>query len=194
MMNRLIAFFFVVSSIYACKTSPFSDKQYTDSKEDRIYRFKLNPVSGSAYKFEAKSESEMKLEVDDKKINNANKTSLVANYVLNKDSLGDFDTHISYDKIHLYSKNGDKETAADASSDPNSGSVLDQMLGVLKSSTLEAEISPLGVVKSIKGYKELGAKLVSYVNPSGYETKEIAQEQWDKTVGDGVIKKNRDPK
>ncbi len=189
-MFKIICVSILILFLNACKTNPNADKRYADSKEDRVYKLRLNPTQGSTYKYDIQNETEMKLEVDDKKIDNINKTSVIVNYFVNKDSSGNFGLRIKYDKIHLYTKNGDTETDADAANASNSINSIERMLGVLKDAILEATISPSGEVKSVKGYKEIGAKLISGMDVNDTYSRSIAQSRWDQVIGEGMIKKN----
>jgi Family of unknown function (DUF6263) len=180
----------LLHSIAGCKTSPNADKQFVNSREDKIYKLRLNAPNGSSYKYDIRNETEMKLEVDDKKVDNINRTTVEVRYLINKDSLGDYNVQINYDKIHLYTKNGDAETDADATKASYSINAVEKMLGILKDAAMVATVSPSGEVKSVKGYKELGAKLLSGVTGADANSKSMAQAQWDKIIGEGVIKKN----
>jgi hypothetical protein len=189
-VRQRATFIFLILVLSACKTSPYEDKRYANSLEGKTYKLKLNPTSGSLFKYEIKNESEIKLEVDDKKIDNISKTTLTVNYDILKDSTGNFALKINYDKIHIYTKSGDAESDADAENASYSINATERMLGILKDATLEATISPRGEVKSISGYKELGAKIISSIGGMDAYSKGIAQAQWDKVIGEGVIRKN----
>jgi hypothetical protein len=189
-MRNLIAALLVFLFIFSCKTNPYADKQYANSLEDKTYKLRLNPASGSLFKYEIKNESEIKLKVDEKEIDNISKTNLTVDYNILRDSAGNIPLKINYDKIHIYTKNGDTETDADAENGSYSINTTEKMLGILKDATLEATISQTGEVKSVAGYKELGAKLISGIGGMDTYAKTAAQAQWDKVIGDGMIKKN----
>jgi hypothetical protein len=147
--------------LIACKTSPNADRLYSDFRSDKTYQLKLNPAPGSLYKYEIKNEAEMKIEVEDKKIDNINKTTVTVNYLVNKDSMGNYVMKINYEKIHLHTKSGEEETDADVSNALYSINPIEKMLGFLKDATIEATLSPSGEVKSVKGYQELGARILA---------------------------------
>src|SRR6266498_1166542 len=123
---------FVVSLVAAsCKISPDSNRNYSD--RDRVYKLQLNPSAGSSYYYEITNQSEIKVEVDDKKADNLNKSDIAMYYEFNKDSVGDLMLSITYDKIHLYTKNGDNETDIDADNTGVTLNPMEKMLGALKS-------------------------------------------------------------
>lgn len=130
------------------------------------------------------------MEVDEKKIDNISKTTVVVHYQINKDSTGNFLFNIHYDKIHLYTKAGDSEADEDGENAENSLDGIERSLGLLKNTPLEATVSRTGEVSSVRGYKELGAKLISGIAGADANTRATTQAKWDKIIGDGMIKKN----
>ena len=179
---------FILAS--ACRTGSNADMQFANSSDNSTYVLKMKPTSGSTYRYNIKNETEMKMEVEDKNINNITKSRVAVNYQMNKDSLGNLNLHIHYVKIHVYTKNGEIETDADAANTSYSVNAMDRMLGFLKEATMEATISPSGEVKSMKGFHELGARVISQMSDVDTYTRNIAQTQWDKVIGEGLVKKN----
>lgn len=189
----MVKIFFISALIllqYSCKTGPDGDKQYPNSGGDEVYKLRLNPALGSSFKYDIQHETAMKLEADEKTVNNINKTSVVVNYRVNRDSSGDFVYRITYDKIHLYTKNGDSEMEADAANAPTSINTTEKMLGILKDATIVATVDRAGEVKSVDGYKQLGAKLIGGISASDSYSRNMAQAQWDQVIGEGMIKNN----
>src|ERR1700742_1572383 len=148
-MNKYILSYFLVTGVAACNLQLHSDSQYAGREEDKVYKLRLNPPTGEKYHFTIISESGLNMEVNDKKINNRNKTTSDVFYTINKDSAGDLILDIQYDKIHIYSKEGDTESDADA--DPlaagDTGDPLGNLLGSLKNAKIQAVISPVGQVQ-----------------------------------------------
>ena len=93
-----------------------------------------------------------------------------------------------YDKIHLYSKTGDKETEFDAANPAATLDPTEKMLGFLKEASISATVSPTGKVVEINGYKELGDKILSGFKDE--TSRSMAATQWEKVIGDGMIKKS----
>lgn len=78
------------------------------------YRLHLNPAPGTSYSYDVSSDVEMKLEVNDVKQDIINKTEAGIQYAIGRDSAGNFLFGMTYNKISLYTKNGDKERRMDA--------------------------------------------------------------------------------
>ena len=101
----------------------------TGSKDDAL-SLHLNLQPGSKYYYAINNETEMALEVQGKSISNKNESEVGLSYDFGKDSAGNYVLHMHYDKIHIYSKSGDKETELDAA---NAAATLDpteKMLGL----------------------------------------------------------------
>ena len=175
--------------VISCKTSPHSDRDYDKFDPNKTYSLKLNPVKGSAYHFEISNESSTEVEINDKKTERESKSTVGVVFKISKDSLDQSLFDINYDKVHLYSKNGEEEVEADADNATGSLNPLDKMLGILKGANMVATVSSSGEVKHIDGYQELGDKIISTVDPAA---REIVRSQWEKQIGDNLVKNNMD--
>ena len=182
-----LAILFLSSS---CGMKPDSNKHDNDLGKNKVYKLQLNPTAGSKYYFDISNESEAKLEIKDKNIDNLAKTKVGVYYELNKDSSGNFMINMTYDKIHLYTKNGDSESDLDAANAATSLDPLEKILGILKAAHIVAIISPAGEIKSATGYKEMVAKIIAGMNNNDIYAKNIAQSKWEKLIEEGMIKKN----
>src|SRR6266498_2061515 len=111
-MKKHFSMVFLIFFIISCKINPDSNRNY--ASKNKIYKIQLTPAIGSKYYYEITNQSKLELEVDGKKVSNLNKTNLGVNYGIIKDSSGNILLTTSYDKIHIYSKNGDNETDIDA--------------------------------------------------------------------------------
>jgi Family of unknown function (DUF6263) len=176
--------------ILSCMNQSNSGRNYGGLNENKVYRLHLNPGAGSEYFYNISNESQVNLEVNGKKANNQNKSTIRVHFNINKDSSRNFLMEMKYEKIHVYSKNGDKEMDLDADQGVASIDPVEKMLGYLKTADIKAVISPSGEVKSVSGYKELGAKIMGSVNSSDAYARNIMQSQWDQMVGEGMIKNN----
>src|SRR5215831_11749744 len=116
----------------SCKTGLTNDKPFDGPNKPNVYKLHLNPDKGSQYSYNISNETDMRIEVGDKKIHNQNKTDIDVLYDINKDSAGNFQYTMNYDKLHFFFKDGDKETEMDASEAADSGDPVTKMLGVLK--------------------------------------------------------------
>ena len=181
----------ILSEIQACKTGPGSDKKYPGG-EDMVYELRLSPEMGAEYHYDINNETDYKIEVEEKKVENLNKTSVGIDYSVNKDSAGDFLFSVGYNKVHLYSKNGDKETERDADNAANSIDPAEKMLGFLKQEKFTTVISPKGEMKSNKGYDDLKTKVMTEFGPENPQARKIVADEWDRQVRDGLLKRNMD--
>lgn len=130
------------------------------------------------------------MEADDKKVDNQSKSTVGVKFVIGKDSIGDFLLNMVYDKIHIYSKNGDTESEMDADNALGSLDPVEKLLGILKGAAIEAVLSPRGELRSVKGYDEIKGKIMASFNPNDTYSKTIAEKQWDQKIKEGLIKKN----
>ncbi len=182
--------FFLIPAMPACKFQLHSDSQYAGRDEDRVYKLKLDPPAGEKYHFDMVSQSDLTMEVNDKKINNKNKTTSGVFYTFNKDSIGDLILDIQYDKIHIYSKQGDTESDVDAMDANNNGDPLEILLGKLKNAKIQATISRIGEVKSLSGLEEMENQFVAQSNPTNAADRNAARQKWDKLIGGELVNKN----
>jgi len=159
--------------------------------ENKIYRLRLNPPAGSKYHYEISNESKLDIEVSDKEVENTKKADVAINYEINRDSAGDFILGMTYDKIHIYTRNGDVVSDLDAANGPNSTDPVEEMLGALKTTHVLATLSPAGNLKSVKGYQEIADRILSGLNAS-LSDKVKAQAQWKQLIEQGIVKKNMD--
>jgi hypothetical protein len=191
-MRLFIAVCLVLIFIFSCKTQPDADRNNNFSNQSKLYFVKLNPSPGSSYHYDMTNQSQIEMEVEDKEVNNINKSTTGINYTITKDSSGNYIFTINYDKVQLHTKNGDQETDFDAANAYVSPEPLERMLGLLVKSTMRATIDSTGQVKGITGYKELGEKIISNINSSDSYSITLAKSQWEKMIGNGIIKKNMD--
>lgn len=176
--------------IASCKTHPNSDTHDAGVNDSKVYRLRLNPAAGSEYYFDIHNNARVIMEVADKKVDNSNTSDVGVNYAVSKDSSGNFVFGVTYEKIHLHSKNGDKESDMDMANAANSIDAGERMLGLLKDARITALVSPAGEVHEVTGYKELREKIMTGLGSSDSYVRNIAGKQLDLMIGDGIIKKN----
>jgi len=185
--------FFLYATLFfiaSCKIQPDSNRDNDKFNPNKTYKLQLNPASASSYYYDITSESESELELDDKKTSNENKTTVGVNYSINKDSAGNMLMTMVYDKVHLYTKNGDTETEADAANAAVSINPVERMLGIFRGTKIVSTISPSGELLNISGYKEMGEKMLAAFAPDDINGKAIAQSQWEKLIAKGMVKNN----
>jgi len=189
-MRKFILITLPIFFFISCKLQPDSDRDYAD--KSKIYKLTLNPPEGATYYFDVNNEYSMKMKVDDKKTENSNKSNFGTYYEISKDTAGNTMITLSYDKIHIRTKNGDNESDMDIANASSSINPVERMLSYLKDAKITAIVSPTGETKSVSGYKELGEKIIANFNPNDENAKQIARQQWEKTIGQGIVKKNMD--
>lgn len=165
----------------------FSNDKFSKNK---TYNLNLNPKPGSVYYYDIDNNSEIKLTLNDNEIHNINKSNTGISYIINKDNTGNYLLNISYERIHIYTKNGEQENDADSKNAKLSLNPTERMLGILKNASLTAVVTPKGEIKDISGYKELCSQLMANLDTNNVNVKQTAQSQLDKIVGSQLIQKN----
>lgn len=190
-LNWLYSAFIILTLLTACKAHPGSESSYDDNNPNRVYHLRLNPPAGAQYTYTITRSTEFELEVNGKKIDNKNKATFEVTYTFGKNSSGDVLLNIVYNKIHLYTKNDDMEEEEDADkAGDESADPVEKALEVLKGSPLSAVLSPGGQIISLQGDEAIRDKLLASFSPADATAKQIAQQQWDKQVKDGLLKNN----
>jgi hypothetical protein len=179
-----------VSFFIACKTQPGSNRHYDDNNPKRVYHLRLSPADGSQYLYSVTRSTEFEMEVDGKKVDNKNRSQMEIAYTINRDSLGDIVLSTVYNKIHLYTKNGDTEQEEDADKAGESTDPVEKMLGILKGAKLRAVVDSAGGIKSMQGDEEIKNKLMGEFSPGDTYGKTIASKQWDQQVKQGLLRNN----
>jgi hypothetical protein len=184
----------IVLMAFACNMQTKHDNPQAGTKTNQsvTYRLRTNPVPGSTWYYDISNESETNMEIAGKEINSINKTTAGVSYTIDKDSTGNFLLTMRYDKIHLYTQNGETETNMDAASASASADPLEKLLGKLKEATITATISPNGKTLGVKGYKELADNMMAAIHFTDDYTRSVAKSRLDQVIGEGLIKKNID--
>ena len=187
-----ICFFLILLSLAAvsCKLMPSSVGNTAESDPTRAYMLRLNPPPGAKYYYTVKSEQEMTFEANDKKVDNVTKTTAGVNYLVDKDTTGNFAIHIQYDKLHVYTKNGDVESDMDAANAATTTDPVEKMLGTLTTIPLAASVTPAGEVRSIAGYDEIPDKILAAFPATDLNIRNLMRDRLKQMVGTGIIKKN----
>jgi hypothetical protein len=186
-------FFFITIIIltFSCKIQPSSDRNNAN-RTGNVYNLKLNPSVDSKYYYTIANESSVKLEVEDKKVEDITKANVGVMYAIKKDSAGNFLVTIQYDKMHVYIKSGEKESDMDAANAASSIDPVEKMLGIIKDATLIAKVNAVGEIKNISGYKELSANLLGSFPAADVNTRTLIQKRINDMIQQNIIKKNLD--
>ena len=174
----------------SCKLLPNTTGNNAEYDPTHTYSLRLNPPAGAKYYYTIKSQSEVKFEVGDKKVDNLNKATAGMNYAIDKDTSGNFAIHIQYDKLHVYTKSDDVETDMDAANASTTADPVEKMLGTLTTIPLTASVTPAGEVRSIAGYQELPDKIMAAFPGTDENTRNLMREKVKQMVGNGIIKNN----
>lgn len=189
-LKKIIISFCIVSIIYSCDLRSGSGENYDKYDPNKTYKLHLNPVPGSSYYYDISNETSVKVEMEDKKVNNETQTNTSIHYKISKDSTGNFLFAMQYDKIQMHTKTGDNETDAEAGNGSAAINPMDKMLGILKQSHITATVSPSGDIINMTGYKELGDQFLANVAVDDEDQKNLLKAQWEKTIGNGLVKQN----
>ena len=188
-MRAYILYFIITIFLVACKATPDSDRNY-GAVTGKVYKLHVNPETRSQYYYEINNSSEMELEVDDKTTSTINKAEVGVQYHIDKDSAGNVIITMMHDKIHLYSKTGDKEQDFRADNASVAINPIEKMMIALKDAKVTAVINTSGEVQSISGYSEVGDKIINEMMIPDMETRNEAKKQWEQMIGERMIKKN----
>ncbi len=188
--NKFLFFFLFSVSLSSCKTHLSSDRNYAG--DGKVYKLRINPPPGSKYQYQISNESTLNMEVDSKPILSIKKADVTINYGIDKDSLGDFVLSIVYDKIHVYTKNGEQVSDLTTENSTNSVDPMERLLGALKGADIIATVGRTGEVKTVTGYAEIASKILSEATSISLRDKEKVQQQWQTVIEKGMIKKNMD--
>ena len=189
--SKAVIFVLVILFFFSCKMFPDSNRHYSDGNPDKVYKLRLNPPSGGTYYYSITNESAFKMEVDDKKVDNRNTSTVGLSYKVNRDSAGDLLLDILYDKVHVKTNNRDNnEEEMDADNAAGSANQVEKLLGYLKGATIRVVLSPKGEMRSVTGYEAIKGKIMSGFQPDDTYSKTIAEQQWDQRIKAGLIQKN----
>ena len=187
-MKKLIVVLIIFG--LSCKTQPHSSSYYQDNDPKKIYHLRLNPAVGSQYTYTTTKESEYTFQGDGKTINNKSRAVIGLIYTIGRDSLGNVLLNMTYDKVHLYTKNGEKETEMDADNAETSTDPVERMLGVLKGAVLQVAVNSSGAIVYMHGDQAIKDKIMAAFSPGDTYTKMMAGKQWDERIKENLIRNN----
>ncbi len=191
--NSLRQFFsFIALSLFICCKQTDNNRSGAGpgGKEESLMKLQLNPPAGSVFKYEIVNESDVRTEVQDKEVTNINRTTVVINYAVNRDSAGNYLFNTTYDKLKFYIKKNDQESELDAANAANTFDPVEKMLGLLKQSEITTTVSPDGEMKSVSGYQQLTDKVMAAFNTADANTRQMAKSRWEQFIEEGVMKKS----
>lgn len=176
--------------ICSCKILPDSSRNSPNDKN--VYKLKLNPGKGARYYYDINNNAQVKMEVSGKNIENVNRSQTGVFYELKKDSADNLLLDLTYDKVHIYSKNQDEVIEMDAANAETSDDPMEKMLGALTTTHIHATMTPTGEVRSVTGYKEVADKIIESVNNRDASAQLMIRRRLEQTIGNGLIRGNMD--
>ncbi|HET9058197.1 MAG TPA: DUF6263 family protein [Chitinophagaceae bacterium] len=191
-MKGFCFFSAILVFLVSCKSLPSEDRHFSDIKNPNVLHLKINPQSGSVYRYDVTNESKVVFKLEEKEIININKSQAGVLYEVSKDSMGNFIFNITYDKIKLYTKNRDAETDLDAANADISLDPLEKLLGIILKSKLKVTLSPRGEMQKIDGYKDMSDQILSKFSPADEAGKKAAIGLLEKFVKEEMIQRNID--
>jgi hypothetical protein len=181
--------FFLMDS---CKIQPGSSRHYADGDENKVYKLVLRPKPGTRFYYDVSSETEVVMKVNDKEIDNLNRSHTGVIYVFTRDSAGDLLFEMHYDKIHLYTRNDGVETELDAANAATSDDPIEKALGALVDTRIVARVSPAGVVRSVTGYREMTDRIMTGFSYMAPDAQAEARKKIEQLIGNGIVRQNMD--
>jgi len=154
---KLFLFFFLgmLCFIFSC-TDNEQHARLSTTQETKIYRPRLNPDVNSDHKYEVISETTSITEVNDEESESFTKIDMGMSYAIKKDTSGQFDFTMTYDKFRLSAEAFGQKKVIDMQNAANSFDQSERMFSAFKSVRLQLKVDTGGNVRSISGLQELG--------------------------------------
>lgn len=172
----------------SCKVRPGSD----NTGADKLYKLRFLVTSGAKYTYEISNKTQTHFEVANKKVDNINKSDIDVSYFIDKDSSGNFLITIKYNKVHIYTKNGDNESEMDTENAASSTDPTEKMLGELRNASIVAMVDQTGKVIKVNGYQEIADKMMEDGRITDVNMKMAFMEKWKQLVEENFVRKNVD--
>lgn len=150
----------------------------------------LSPANGSVYRYFTNNETATLLEMEGNKMETISNTVVENIYHIHKDSNQNIVFNIKYENIKVTTKKNDVESEVDAANAALTNNPVERMLGMLKEQEINVAVSSQGKIHSITGYEEMGNKLLSNFSDKDGYSRDIAKQQWDQVVINGIVKNN----
>lgn len=200
---RVINFYLIIGTIsccflliYSCSNADKKQSSSTNSSSGKSvqetitkYQYYLHPAMGRKYYYTINSETQTKLEVNDKKIEMVNKSDMGLVYEVIKDSSTNFVLKLSYNRLRMVIQKSDEEDKViDADTPPNGRTMIENLLSSIKGSSVFLTIDTKGNITNVSGNKEISDKILAMAEPG--VPKQLVQQLLNKFTGDGFIKDN----
>jgi len=170
-------------SLFSCNQnnthwrSPFFKLAKHDLTEKK-YTQNLNLHANDKYYFTITNETSTTYTIDNNKTESKNKNQIGLLYEVLKASTDTFLIRVTYKRFHVTAEANGNTEDIDADNADNSINPAEQLLGLLKNSSLLVTLNKKGQVLNIYGQKEITDKIVSaYADDPGSVTQVQAQLQ-----------------
>jgi hypothetical protein len=180
-----ISFLCLSPFLFSCKNS---DQHHAPS--DKKYQFGLHLTAGEKYYYNINTETQTKLEVNSKKVDNNKSSEIGLIYEVLKDSADTVLVKITYDQLRINVKNNNNEKELDASNGQGSLNPGEKIFSTLKGSSIMVALNKKGDVLQVTGSQEIVDKLLVAMNTRDVNTKKMLQEQLSNFIGEEFIKNN----
>lgn len=157
---------------------------------------KINPAtivitdSVANYLLTVHNEISTQTEVNEKEFFTNSITDMELLYHISKDSLTNKLITITFNKIHIYIKNQDKEEDLDATTGGASFNPTERMISALKGSKLVIKLDKQGNTLNVQGLDSISKKIRKVIQDNSPETKAAIEQQINQFIGENFIKEN----
>ncbi|HEX3025335.1 MAG TPA: DUF6263 family protein [Chitinophagaceae bacterium] len=186
-LRKAFVCFLLFVQVISCKND---QQNKIHSADEKKYRLKGQLPANAKYYFTIANETHIKLELEGKESGNINKSTVGLIYSVSKDSAGNFLLTVTYDSLHVYSKNNDTEIDVDAANAAGSADPVEKLLGSIKGAALFVSMDKKGNIIGTKGYKELADKVLLSITATDDYTRKMMQNTLSKFIGEDFVKNN----
>lgn len=157
---------------------------------------KINPAtivitdSVSSYLLTIHNEISTKTEVNENEILTKNIADMELMYNISNDSLSHKLITITFNKIHIYIKNNDKEEDLDATTGASSFNPTERMISAIKGTKLVVKLDKNGNTLNVQGLDSISKKIRKAIQDNSPETKEAIEQQINQFIGENFVKEN----
>jgi hypothetical protein len=151
---------------------------------------RFNPRVGSTYRYDLTSETSLTVKGGKKDVDADSKSAMTVNYGVSKDQ-GEFVLEMTFQKIHLYQKEGNVVMDADATQAAGASDPTRQLLAAFKAATIFARVHLSDYTVAFSG----GVEVVDPMVKRNYAEADQAQARtyWRQWAEQEIIWKNLDP-
>jgi len=191
MPKKINTLYLVLISILLLTSCRENDhKQHKNTEKKYKLSFHLKP--GDKYYYTITAATNMKLEVQEKVVENKNNATIGLIYEMLNDSAGNHLLRITYDSFHILTRKGEEEKEIDAANAASSTDPSEKILGIIKGSSVLMSINDKGKVVAVNGFNTMMDKIMASVNVSDIPSTQVQEirKQLSAMLGDDFLKTN----